>query len=580
MRPAPKARHFLGILILAATSTVAGLLALCPSELTAEQINVTVNAVRAVEGDVYARDPVFGRSGLWRFQTPVWQWYLRQSYRATGLTGVHLAFASLVGPLSFVYLVGMYALLWRQCRSWSIACFVAVLSTTMITVIGGSRWGLGTAEGMTADTVYLAFVPLLIWAFLERMDRPSVLWVFLAAGLLANVHVVTGMNLTLVLAVMLLGHWQLSWRGWALALLGGLCAAGAASPFLWTYVAQRAAMVSAVSPADWAAVAGSFRQGNLAVLYPEMLRTATEVPAVIYLLALWIPAMGLMIRFDRFRVRDLHVWVWMLVAAAGVGLLLHGVSQAAGVLRGAAPPVIDLVHALRFTLLPLYVLLAESLSHLFRMRFSRGVLRVSLTVLLAVWLVPSPNLAVARHWVADTVADMTAKAEQFEGVQKRRLRRQRNAELRAVAEWLAEHSARDARIVCNRASLRLWSQRSLVACPTDLRYFYYITPDRLAEWGRLVAAQRGLSPRRGQPLDLLKVRQFARRHEAGYVVLPAGRGPETETDADRIEGLRIIRDPQQRWGKFWRLYRIEPAPEWTRRPSPASPRFTDPLTGR
>jgi len=561
MRPTPRARHIVAVVILAATSAVAGLLAVRQSELTAEQINVTVNAVRAVEGDLYARDPVFGRGGLWRFQTPVWQWYLRQSYRATGLANVHVAFAALVGPLSFVYLAGMYALLWRQCRSWSIACFVAVLSSAMITVVGGSHWGVGTAEGMTAGTVYLAFVPLLLWAFLEHMDDPSVLWVFVAAGLLANVHAVTGMNLTLVLVVMLVGHWQLSWRGWALGLLGGLCAAGAASPYLWTYAAQRAAMASSASPADWAAVAGSFRQGNLAVLYPQMLRTATEVPAVVYLLALWIPAAGVMIRFDRFRVRDLHVWVWMLVAAAVVGFLLHGVSQAAGVLRGAPPPAIDLVHALRFTLLPLYVLLAQGLSHLFRMRFSRGALRVSLAILLIAWLAPSPNLAVARHWVTDTVAGMMAEEERPESVRKRRLRRQQNAELRAVADWLAEHSDRDARVVCNRASVRLWSQRSLVACPTDLRYFYYLTPDRLAEWGRLVAAQRALSPRPGQPLDLPKVRQFARRHGADYVVLPAGPRPKTEPDADRIEGVRVVRDPHRRWGEHWRLYRIDPAPE-------------------
>jgi len=560
MRPVPKARHFLALAILAAVSAAAGLVAVRQPAMTAEQINVTVNAVRAVEGDLYARDSVFGASGLWRFQTPVWQWYLRQVYRATGLADVHLAFAALVGPLTFIYLVGMYGLLWRQCRSSSIACFVAVLSTAIITVVGGSRWGLGTGAGMTADTVYLAFVPLLVWAFLRRMDRPSVLWVFLAAGLLANVHAVTGMNLTLVLAVTLAGHWQLSAKGWALAALGGLCSAGAASPYLWSYAAQRGAMASTVSPADWAAVAGSFRQGELAVLYPQMLRTATEVPEVIYLLALWIPAVVVIIRFERFRVRDLHVWVWMLIAAATVGLILHGASQAAGVLRGAAPPMIDLVHALRFTLLPLYVLAAQGLVQLFRMRFSRNALRASLAIALALWMAPSANFDAARHWVADTFAAMMAEKDRPENVEKRQTRRRRNRELRAVADWLREQTPRDTLVVCHRASLRLWSQRSLVACPTDLRYFYYLAPDRLAGWGRLVAAQRGLTPPAGAAVDLLKVRQFARRHGADYVVLRAGQGHQGSPAGEPVEGLRGIDDPGDGWGTHWRLYRVEPVP--------------------
>jgi hypothetical protein len=248
--------------------------------------------------------------------------------------------------MQMLFLLGMYALLYQQCRSWSVACYTAVLSTAVIFVLGRGYWGLGTLSTMTPETVYLAFVPLLVWGFLRWIDSPRVLWIFLAAGLLANVHAVTGMNVTLVLAIAYLGHRRFDPWAWPTAILGGLCAAGAASPFLWHYFEARAAVGGGGSGLqDWSAVAQAFDRGELTLLYPAMLADALEFLG--YTLVLWLPAVVVLLRAERFRARNLRVWVWMLIGSMAVGLLLHGVSQLAGVLRNSPPPVIDFVYALQ-----------------------------------------------------------------------------------------------------------------------------------------------------------------------------------------------------------------------------------------
>ena len=552
MRPKPKARHLVVMAIFVAVSVIAHFHATMEDRMTDEQIGVAVNVVRSLDGQLYARDPVFGGGELWRFQTPLWQGYLREAYCSTGRRDIRLPLVALIGPLVFVYLAGMYALLWRQCRSWAVACTVAVLSTAVITVAGGHHWGLGPLSSMTGDTVYLAFIPLLIWAFVTRVGRPSVLWVFLAAGLLGNVHAVTAMNLTLVLAIAVIGHWRFSWRGWALAILGGLCSAGAASPQLWYYFTQRAALAS-TRAVDWSIVGLALRHGKLAVLFPDMLGKALEFPSLAYSLGLWIPAVAVMLRPERFRVRDLRMWGWLLGAGLGVGLILHGASQLVGVFNGSPPPVIDFVHAIRFTLLPLYVLLAQGIVHLLRLGVSQHAIRLALAALMAVWLVPADNLAVPRHWVEEAVTATMAEENRPENVQKRLIRRDRHRELRAIGHWLETHTPVDTVVVCQEAPLRLWSRRSLVACRADLKYFYYLAPDRLKVWAEQVADQAEvLRPRTGQPAEPAAVERFARRYGADFVVLRAGRPAK----GDR---RRWVSSPTGAWGKHWRLFRVHVA---------------------
>ena len=519
--------------------------------MTDAQIGTAVNVVRSVEQDLYARDPVFGRSELWRFQTPVWQWYLREAYLATGRHDLRLPFRLLAGPLVFVYLVGMYGLLWRQCRSWSVACCVAVLSVAVVTLPGGAHWGVGSLSSMTADTVCLAVTPLLVWAFLSRAGSPAVLWVFLGIGLLANVHLVTSMNLTLILGVTVIGQWRFSWKGWVLAVLGGLCSAGAASPQLW-YTFSHGLASSFLTPPDWSVVELALQHGRLAVLLPGMLGEALEFPRLARLLGLAVPAVAVMIRPERFRVRNLRLWGWILGGSLGTGLVLHGISQLTGVLNASAPPVIDFVHALRFALLPLYVLMAQAVVHLLRLGVPRRMVRLALGAMLAVWLVPSDNFAVPRHWAEEAVKVTTSEESRPANVHRRLLRRARDRELRAIGQWLRSHTSTSTVVACDEAKLRLWSRRSLVVCQADLKCVYHLAPHQLRRWAEKMTDQNhALRPRTGLPVQLTKVERFAKRYAADFVVIRARNvvqaGDEQPWVTSKVSA----------WGIHWKLYRAD-----------------------
>jgi hypothetical protein len=562
MRPAPKARHLVAITVFVATAALAHVLAAHDDDLTDEQVGQAVNVIRSLNGDLYAQDPVYGASGLWRLDAPIWQWYWREAFRSTGQLDILAPLRWLVGPTVLVYLLGMYGLLWRQCRSWSVACYVSVLSLAVMPVAGGGEWGIGPLSAMTAGGVGLALVPWVAWAFLWRIDSPSVLWVFLLAGLVTNVDPSTGMNLTILLAIALVVHRRFSWRGWGLAVLGGFCAAGAAGPYLWHAWSLHATYAGAAAP-GWPLVAWAIRQHHPIVLLPALLRQAVELSASAYALVLWIPAITVMTRLQRFRVSDQRVWVALLAGGLAVGLALHGASQLVGMLRGTAPPVLGFVQALALTLLPLYVLLAQAVVHVLRMGTSRWALRLTLAAMMAAWLVPADNLAVPRHWVEDTAAAAVSPENRPDNVTRRAIRQAREQELRAIGLWIQGHAPADAVVVCEDARMRLWAHRSLVACREDAMYFYCLAPEGLRAWTDLLVAQREvLRPRAGRTVDVVELAEFARLHGAQYAVVRADEVPAPGS------GPGWVAPPSQEWGEYWQLWNLYSLP--SRPPTPAN----------
>ena len=121
-----------------------------------------------------------------------------------------------------IFLCGMYALLYRQCRSWSVAAFVAVLSTRVTAAPGGVQWGVGPASTVTSAGVVLALVPALVLLFLRTRPTRRVLLAFLAVGALANFHPPTAANLTLVLLVVYVAGRR--WRPGAWPMAGAFSA--------------------------------------------------------------------------------------------------------------------------------------------------------------------------------------------------------------------------------------------------------------------------------------------------------------------------------------------------------------------
>jgi len=549
MRPVPKARHLIALIVFAAVSAVGGLLATGETRLTDRQVGMATGAVRYVHDDLFGRDAVFGDSGLWRQDNPVWQWYLREAYRATGREDVVWAFAMAIAPLVFVYLVGMYLVLWRQCRSWSVACYTAVLSTAVIHLADGTHWGLGPLATMTPSTVALAFVPLLVWAFLSSRNSPMVLWVFLGAGLLANVHAVTGMNLAGVLALGLIVEGRGSARSWLTAAAGLACAVGAASPIVLYQAAQQVRISGGGAWDHWAAVliveSDPSRQSVATVV-----ARALELPSLGYMLALWLPALAVLLRAERYRVRELGVWVGMLAGALGVGVVLNAAATLAGATAGGPSPFAAFTQALRLTLLPLYVLLAQGAVHLLRSGASRGVLRAALTALLVVWFAPADNLTVARDAVEEYLSRSRSPDQWSLALQTRMDRQAGSEELRALCDWLAARTPIDTVVAGVDGRIRLWARRALVAAEADEPYFQAVGAERRDAWlARLIRQGRALRPAQGGPADPDALDSFAERYGAAYVILTAQAAPpDAAADA-------WATDPTRRWGAHWKLFR-------------------------
>ncbi len=535
--------------VLAVVAAIATLLAFYEPRLDDRQAAMATGAVRAVHEELYARDVVYGPAALWKLDNPVWRWYLREAFRATGRGEAARVFAVAVGPLVFAFALGMYALVWRQCRSWSLAVYAAVMAMVVIHLADEVHWGLGPRWTVTPATVALAAVPWAMGGLLRWGEDPAVLWVFLGVGLLGNIHLVTATNLALVFAIVVVGRGGGSLRSWLLAAAGLLCAAGAASGVFRYQTVQAAAAVGGDPWSRWmvafAAESDPVRQ-NLGA----MVSRAMEFPSMGYLLALWLPAVAVMVRSERYRVRDLDVWVWMLLGVFIVGGGLHGLIAASGASGDLSAAALGFPQALRLSLLPLFVLAAQAVNHLTRSWGVGRVVRTALAGLMIVWLLPADNLAVVRHGVQDYFVSAQPLSDRPLAAQHRDQRRCRDRELRAICRWVRHHTDDSTVIACEDPHARLWSARSLVACETDRHYVQLRAPDRLADWAARLRAQREvLLPRDGGPVDPAALEAFAADYGADYIIVDAALVAEASASDGWID------DPAGRWGLYLRLYR-------------------------
>ncbi len=548
MKPYPTSRHAVAFGILLAVSVLAGVLAFHERLTSDDQVNSAVGVLRSAHPELYSRDPVFGPEGLWKFRAPLWQLYLRTAYESHGSDDIQWPFRVLAGPLLMLYLSGMYWLLWRQCRSWSVAVLVAVLSMVVLFVGADSYWGLGPLASMQADAVALAPVPLLA-GLLMRPGRSRTLWVFLVVGLLANVHAPTGLSLALVFGLTVLGQGRLRAHSWLTVLLGALCVLGGASPVLAHYAALARWAPAGV---EWTTVAAAFDRAGLDVLYPQLLGPAMEWLA--HTAVLWLGVLVVFFRAERLRASNRRAWVWMLVGALLVGLWGQGIAQLIGMARGSRPVGIFWIDALKLAMLPLYVLFAQAMVHLLRLGadWLHTIVRVALAVLAVFWLVPSPNLRQPRHWVEYAFARAVEQEQRPENVQRWISREEKLAELRYIGYWLSQETSADARLLSDEPRMRLWARRALLATSADVKYYYYLAPDRLAEWTALLEQQRDLvAPPSGAPASAEALDAFAADHGVQYIVLPA-------TSAIELPLESLAGPDVPLWGRYWVLYHASP----------------------
>jgi hypothetical protein len=557
MRPIPRSRHLLAVLIFAGAAAVSVYLGWRDDRFSKTQISIATVAIKRATGpqELFANDAVFGTSGRWRFHTPLNQALLEMILVPAGYHDLTIPFRAMTGVLVMIYLCGMYALLYRQCRSWSISAFVAVLSSAVTYTLGKSFWGVGSLGSITPPTLVMAMIPLIVLSYLRYENQWRVVLVFAFVGVFGNLHLVTAMNLTIVLLIVYLGRHRFAPSSWPTAIACGLASLGTALPYTGYYLHLRYSSVPVDAEISAAAVYEAFRVGKWALLYPDMLKSLLYWG--LYVLVLLIPAAAVLLRIERFRVRGLTVWVYFAAGALFVSLGLHGISQLVGFLRGQWPPIIDFAQGSNLVMLPLYVLFAQALTNLFRLaRSHRDALRWACAIFFAAWMIPSDNLRVARHMVYDLATAWMEEDQKPLRVQELHAKVNEKSELSAIAHWARRTTDVNAVFLTNDVKFRMMSRRAIAASPHDVKYYYYTTPWELDDWVKRVENQRAVLRGLTEKVDGSAIARFVADLKNNgfptatdwYVILPPSVVPESPSHLEPIEGAG--------WGEYYRLYRI------------------------
>ncbi|MFW6066197.1 MAG: DUF6798 domain-containing protein, partial [Planctomycetota bacterium] len=345
---------------------------------------------------------------------------------------------------------------------------------------------------------------------------------------------------------------------WLSAAGCGLAALVAAAPYAGYYLSLKRSMTPAdAEPATGEAVHRALELARPDVLYPQLL-----VPLLYWLLlagVLAVPTIIVLVRAERYRTRDGRLWVWFIAAALAVALGLHGLSQLVGSVRGRVPPVIDFVRASGLVMLPLYVLLAQGLTNLFRLfATQRWLLRWACAALLILWLGPAENLRVPRHALAEAVTGMLEEEDKPRYVRRRREKQNRQRELAAISRWARQNTPPSAVFLTDLLQFRMRSRRAITASRGDLVYVFYLTPHRLGDWTERVLRQHREvhSPPAGQA-EPAAVRAYASDlandelmtiADEWYVIMDANVSP--------IEPGQLEPVASDDWGSSYRLYRL------------------------
>jgi len=511
MKPTPTARHLLAFVLFAITALGCGYQAFYDDQITAEQVRIATSAVKDGDPGLFAHDPVYGPSGKWHMNSPVVTGALKLALIPAGYDDPALPFRMMTGVVAMLYLGGMYALLYRQTRSWSVSVYVAIMSAAVMETLPGLTWGFGSLEATDPASLCLAAMPLLLIAYLHYERRWLLVGVFACVGMLANVHLATAVNMATVLVVVYVVGGRFRWRAIGMAVLCVLATALTALPHAGYLLALRASMSTGASSA-YRAARDALNLSNMQIFYSEMPKSLLEWRLMAALAALGIIGALVLMRVERYRVRDRQVWVWLLAASLLTGFGLHGCSQLAGKWTHTAPPVLGFVQALRLAMLPLFVLLAQGLTNVLRLVRYRHVVQWLCVIAVLVWLVPSPNLRVGRRAALAVATGFMAAEETPANLRRQRDRADQRDELASIARWARENTSTHAVFLTDDAAFRMMSRRSIFAAGDDLPYFYALAPQKLAQWladMRLQAAIFNPPAGRGSPQAVVDFVNYA-----------------------------------------------------------------------
>ncbi|HHH75853.1 MAG TPA: hypothetical protein ENL03_02365, partial [Phycisphaerae bacterium] len=228
MKPKPRPRHLLAVIILAGVASSYGYLAVMDDRLSTSQVHVATAALKNEDKGLFENDSVYGQRELWRLTSPAFLAVLQLTLVPTGFADPILPFRALVGALAMLQLGAMYSLLYRQTSSWSISVLVAIMSSAVLHTLGQWYWGVGSLGSITPAAMCCAMVPAVLLAYLKQENSWRLILVFAFIGLMGNIHLIAAINLGLVLAIVFLIRKRMAISAWPMALACimacGLCA--------------------------------------------------------------------------------------------------------------------------------------------------------------------------------------------------------------------------------------------------------------------------------------------------------------------------------------------------------------------
>ena len=327
-------------------------------------------------------------------------------------------------------------------------------------------------------------------------------------------------------------------------------------------------MIASGSTPQVSLVLEAFRQGGLRAMFPVL--AGDLIDWTIACSPLIVISIAVLIRLDRLKTRNLGFWLVMFIASLGVTILGHGLMQLSAVLTGRGPLLIEFARATPLAMLPLYAFTAQTLANLFRLSRRGHTLRWGCVALTAIWMLPSENLRVVRHWGYEVGTQFMADQDKPIRLRKRLRRVQRRRELQNIARWAEKNTGHDDIFITDNTEFRMLSRRSIIA-GDSVRWVFYLAPDFLPEWIQRTGELRQMLRSSGGKADAEAIYHFASDPDNATIGPGAGNWYAIiDSDADpKSDRFEII--SADSWGEHWLLVRII-------RPEPSAPPTTQPTT--
>ena len=494
-------------------------------------------ALKAEHPDLLTRDLLFGDTANYA-EWPLFTAYLRLFYRLTG--DLTFGLKVLTFPLNLLFMAGAYAVFLELMRvRWAAAFLAALAAAPMGIPASAEIFGIGPATQFVPRTLFTAVFPFVWWAYVRGVTRddPRLLSLsFLAVGLLANVHGISGFLLTQILLAVTFFQLGVNWRSLLRCLRLGLLAGVGALP-LAIAVFMRPAVPTEAAPVE--TLIEVFQARN-PYLYPQTVlldhMPAMVLHAVTVFLLVAIPV-GMFLRGRRtsdppgawllglavaaswymiYSLRALPLLAWFtatlllvrrvpfgrverVAISFGLATFLVGVGGVLflqGLYLGFGIPPFAALHqfrAIRFSGFAVFLLVAIAFARLSASWRDLGRYVRYACILLTVFAVGVTARDVYRTYVW-TRRDVA------------------RADLVDVALWARTSTSRDALFLLDSPLFRIVAQRSLVASTKDIGMLFMVRR-------HILEASRRVEEQRAAGDDVAALARVAEKYRADYVVV-------------------------------------------------------------